>query len=261
VPEDRTLIMSTASAELTKIASNALFAQHISSVNSLSVLCEHFGADASAITRVCGLNPRIGAEGLHAGLGFGGSCLRKDTLGLVGLANDHVLTQVAEYWRQVFVINDFQTSRFAERVRDLARRSSVKKVAVLGYAYKRDTGDARDSLAKGVILTLLKEGRSIELHDQLVPQKNIISDLMEGKIDSKLDITFHRTPYDACDGVQVAVIMNDSQQYRELDWKHISMSMLDEKIVVDGRVVTDEMKLEALSIVVERLGKGRRART
>jgi UDPglucose 6-dehydrogenase len=155
------------------------------------------------------------------------------------------------------VISDFRTSRFTERVHNLARRSSVKKVTVLGYAYKRDTGDARDSFAKSNILTLLKEGWSIELRGPLVPQKNIISNLMEDKIDSKLnhDTTFHRTLYDACNRVQVAVIVNDSQQYRDLDWRHISMSMQDKNFFVNGRGVTDEMKLTALGVVVEKYAR------
>jgi len=250
--------MTTSSAELSKIASNALFAQRISSINSLSALCERLGADVADISRVCGLNPRIGSGGLQAGIGFGGSCLQKDTLGLVGLANDVFLPDVAEYWRQVVVMNDFQTSRFAERVCQLGSLSSVKMIAILGYAYKKDTGDARDSLTKDVILALLKNGLSVTLHDSLVPHRHILDQLREGRDDLTVwgsDIRFCSTPYEACKGVEIVVIMNDSLEYQDLDWKQMSINMLKRQVVVDGRGVVDDTKLEALGFVVEKLGK------
>jgi UDPglucose 6-dehydrogenase len=251
VPDEKIRVMSNASAELIKIANNAFEAQRISSINSLSTICDHVGADITDISYSLGMNPNIGPRFLRAGVGFGGSCLRKDTLSLSGVATNLSIPEVAEYWRQVVAINDFQIKRFTKIVCQHGLKSSSKMVAILGFAFKKDTSDPRNSIAKDVILALLSKEASVAVHDPLVSAEAI-----ENLIPVTTKFRICCTPYEACKGAGTIAILNDSTDYSHLDWKRISINMVGKKrVVVDGRNIVDDKVLEALGLIVEKLGK------
>ncbi|KAH9862820.1 hypothetical protein J1614_010913 [Plenodomus biglobosus] len=253
--------MTSCSAELSKIAHNALFAQRISSINSLSAICDHFDADISDVTKACGLNPRIGPHGLQAGIGFGGSCLRKDTLGLAGLAHELSLNEISDYWSQVIVINEVQTRRFVQELHQLLLFSKTKKIAMLGFAYKKDTGDPRGSIAKDIIISLFERGVSVKLHDPLVSMQDITNELGQYQGRSKHDSGFlgslelFSTPYDACEGTSIIAVMNDASEYQCLDWGRVGASLSGEKVVLDGRNFLDDELLRPYGITIKRLGR------
>lgn len=260
VSKDRILTMNAASSELVKIANNAMEAQRISSINSLSAICEVVGADVQDISRACGLNPRIGPHCLQAGVGFGGSCFEKDILGLVGLAETMSLPLVANYWRQVLLLNEFQISRVAAQICQLGSLSVGRKVAILGFAFKKDTGDARGSIARDVILALFRNNIMVVLHDGLVPKQDIMRELGFQQ-DSLKSSTFpeeafriYDTPYEMCKGVEVVVIMNDAQEYEELDWARISAGMIGNKVIVDNRRTMDATKMKHFGFIVRQIG-------
>ena len=251
IPDERIRLMSTSSSELVKIANNAFEAQRISSINSLTVLCERLGANIKDISHSLGMNPNIGPRFLQAGVGFGGSCLRKDTLGLSGIATDISMPEVADYWRQVVVINDFQVQRFTKRVCQYASESPSRDVAILGFAFKKDTNDPRNSIAKDVILALLSQGANVALHDPLVS-----ADAIRSLLPPAHEVQICRTPYEACQGAETIAILNDSKEYTDLDWNRISANMEGKKrVVVDGRDVIDAGRLAGLGLIVEKLGK------
>lgn len=159
VPRARILTTNVYSSELAKLVANSLLAQRISSINSIAAVCERTGADVDEVAAAVGVDPRIGDRFLKAGIGFGGSCFKKDVLSLVYLAASLGLDEVAAYWRQVHVMNEYSRDRFAARVvRCLNNTLAGKKVAVLGYAFKKNTNDTRESPALEIIRALLEEG-------------------------------------------------------------------------------------------------------
>jgi UDPglucose 6-dehydrogenase len=249
VPEDGILTVHVSSSELVKIANNALEAQRISSINSLSAMCEVVGADVQDISRACGLNPRIGPFCLQAVPGFGGSCFKKDVLGLVGLAESMSLTPIAEYWRQVLLLNELQISRVAAQICQLGSLSVGRKVAILGFAFKKDTGDARGSLAKDVILLLVMNNITVTLLDGLVPKQDIVREL--GFFTEAVRV--YDTPYEACEGMEVVVIMNDAQQYQELEWARISAGMVGNRIVVDSKQTTNAKRMRGFGSIIKHI--------
>lgn len=159
VPRARILTTNVYSSELAKLVANSLLAQRISSINSIAAVCERTGADVDEVAAAVGVDPRIGDRFLKAGIGFGGSCFKKDVLSLVYLAASLGLDEVAAYWRQVHAMNEYSRDRFAARVvRCLNNTLAGKKVAVLGYAFKKNTNDTRESPALEIIRALLEEG-------------------------------------------------------------------------------------------------------
>jgi UDPglucose 6-dehydrogenase len=251
IPDEKIRIVSNSSSELIKIANNAFEAQRISSINSLSTICENIGANVTEISHTLGMNPNIGPHFLRAGVGFGGSCLRKDTLGLSAIATNLGIPEVAEYWRQVVVINEFQINRFTKKVCDYASESSSRAVAILGFAFKKDTNDSRESIARDVILALLDREATVTVHDPLI-SANAIENLLP--VTSKVRIC--QTPYEACRGAETIAILNESEEYTKLDWGRISVNMEGKKkVVVDGRNIVDDVMLETVGLVVKKLGK------
>lgn len=179
VPRTRIAPINIWSSELCKLAANAMLAQRISSINSISAICERTGADVSEIAKSIGMDPRIGPQFLKSGIGFGGSCFRKDIASLTYLAESLGLPEVAAYWQQVLTMNDFQRDRFARHVIATLNNSlRGKKITILGYAFKKNTGDARESPALDVIRLLLEEGpRRISIYDPLCSAADIAREL------------------------------------------------------------------------------------
>ncbi|KAH0599816.1 hypothetical protein MHUMG1_02606 [Metarhizium humberi] len=218
VPRDRILTTNVWSSELAKLVANSMLAQRISSINSISAVCEQTGADVDEVARAVGVDPRIGNKFLMAGIGFGGSCFKKDVLNLVYLADTMGLPEVGEYWRQVVKMNDYARDRFTNRVIKCLNNTLVgKKVAILGYAFKKNTSDTREAPALEMIKTLLEERpREIAVFDPccnpLVIKEEIKTLL--GDVAAGNNISVYGNAYDACSGATAVVIATEFDEFR-----------------------------------------------
>jgi len=178
IPKEKILTTNVWSSELAKLASNAMLAQRISSINSLSALCEKTGANIDELSKAIGMDHRIGSHFLKASVGFGGSCFQKDILNLVYLCKYYGLDEVAEYWHQVVKINDYQKDRFAQKIIDqFGGDLSGKRIAILGWAFKANTNDTRESASIYVAEKLYKAGATLEIYDPMVPKESILNDI------------------------------------------------------------------------------------
>lgn len=221
VPRSRIAPINIWSSELCKLTANAMLAQRISSIDSISAICERTGADVGEIAKSVGLDPRIGPQFWIAGLGFGGSCFRKDIASLTYLAESLGLPEVALYWQQVLDMNNFQRDRFARHVIATLNNSlRGKKITILGYAFKKNTGDARESPALDVIRLLLEEGpRSISIFDPLCSEADIKRELsvLEGdypvaKPDGPVEVV--SDPYAACTDSSAVLVLTDWDMFK-----------------------------------------------
>ncbi|KAI9868314.1 MAG: UDP-glucose 6-dehydrogenase 1 [Trichoglossum hirsutum] len=217
VPRDRIVFMSLWSSELSKLAANALLAQRISSINALSAICEATGANINEISYACGLDRRIGPHMLKASVGFGGSCFRKDILSLVYLAESLHLSEVADYWRSVVAMNEYQKCRLTRRIiHCLFDTLTDKKITILGFSYKKDTCDTRETPAITLVRNILAERSKISIYDPQVLERQIWQELVEGG--SKLEelknrITIHHDVYEACEGADAVIVATEWDEF------------------------------------------------
>lgn len=253
------------SSELSKLAANALLAQRISSINSLSAICEATGADVDEVAHACGLDGRIGPKFLKASVGFGGSCFQKDILNLVYLSESLGLSEVADYWHQVIKMNEYQKSRFARKVlQTLFNTVTMKRVAILGFAFKKDTGDTRESPAITIGKFFRQERALLSIYDPKVPPAQIHLDLTEpGVIDDseamKKQVTIASSMQEACKDAEAVVICTDWDEFREAtaeDWAEIYKNMKKPAFLFDGRSVVDAKVIRSVGFKVHTVGKG-----
>jgi len=263
VPRERVITTGLWSSELTKLAANAILAQRISSINSLSALCEVTGADVDEVAYACGLDDRIGKKFLKASVGFGGSCFQKDILNLVYLCESLHLQEVADYWRQVITINEYQKRRFSKRViTSLFNTITGKKIAVLGWAFKKDTGDTRESPAITVANHFLDENAKLSIYDPQVPEAQMWLDMtptagVANTIESvKKNVTIHKSAEEACIGVDGIVVLTEWDEFKTLDWQKIYDASSKPAYVFDGRGILDAKALEKIGFNVEKIGRG-----
>lgn len=248
VDRERIITTNLWSSELSKLVANAFLAQRISSINSISALCEATGANVDEVARAIGTDSRIGPKFLRSSVGFGGSCFQKDLLNLVYLCESFNLPEVADYWRQVIKINDWQKSRFVEKiVRTLFNTVVDKRIAVLGFAFKKDTNDTRESPAIYVVRDLLREHARVALYDPQVSQESIRRDLMavgiaDKVMDSHLEIC--TDPYVACENAHAMATLTEWDEFRDIDLKRVYKKMLKPAFVFDGRSI---LPVEALA--------------
>ena len=221
VPRSKVAPINIWSSELCKLAANAMLAQRISSINSISAICERTGADVSEIAKSLGMDPRIGPQFLKAGLGFGGSCFRKDIASLTYLSESLGLPEVAAYWQQVLTMNNFQRDRFARHVISSLNNSlRGKKITILGYAFKKNTGDARESPARDVIRTLLEESpRSIAIFDPLCSEGEIKRELSvledeSGAVKPEGPVEIISNPYEASSDSNAVLVLTDWDMFK-----------------------------------------------
>ncbi|KAK5948921.1 hypothetical protein OHC33_010007 [Knufia fluminis] len=208
VPKDRIITMNIWSAELSKLASNALLAQRISSINALSSICEATGANIEEVSYACGLDTRIGPKMLSASVGFGGSCFKKDIMNLTHISESLNLPEVAAYWKSVVEVNEYQKNRFTQQIVDTMHSTlSRKKIAVLGFAYKKNTGDTRESAAISVVRSLLDENAIVAIYDPKVRRNQIFDDLKLSTDDQRIQVC--SDPYDACEDAHAVVILTE----------------------------------------------------
>ncbi|KAI8926717.1 UDP-glucose/GDP-mannose dehydrogenase family, NAD binding domain-containing protein [Entophlyctis helioformis] len=260
IPTSQIITMNLWSSELSKLAANALLAQRISSINALSAICEATGADVDEVAYACGLDTRIGPKFLKASVGFGGSCFQKDILNLVYLSESLHLPEVGAYWKQVIVMNDYQKARFSERVvKKLFNTITNKKVAVLGFAFKKNTGDTRESAAIDLIAAFLRENANIRIYDPKVEEDQIKMDLIDSELTTadiyNKRVTICKSAYEAAEGVDAVVVVTEWDEFKTLDYQKIFEKMNKPAFIFDGRLILDGKKLKEIGFQVEVIGK------
>ena len=246
IPQSKILKTSVWSSELSKLAANAMLAQRISSINSLSALCEKTGANIKEISKAIGMDKRIGSEFLNASVGFGGSCFQKDILNLVYLSRHYGLNDVADFWHQVVKINDYQKNRFAENIKQFLNNDiKNKKISILGWAFKKNTNDSRESASIEVTSILLQNGAYVDIFDPMVSSDKITSDLTN--LWSKLNIsktlrdqmfskiTIRDNHIDAIENSSLTAILTEWDEFKSYEWESITKKMILPSIVYDGR--------------------------
>ena len=255
VPRDRIITTNLWSSELSKLVANAFLAQRISSINSISALCEATGADVDEVANAIGKDSRIGSKFLKASVGFGGSCFQKDILNLVYLCEHFGLPEVANYWESVVRMNDWQKRRFSSRiVRSLFNTVAEKKIAVFGFAFKKDTNDTRESAAIAVCRDLLAEQARVVVYDPKVPAAEIRADVLgKGAEDPRLSVA--TSAYAAAEGAHAIAIVTEWDEFRHLDYEKIFKSMHQPSSIFDGRNILDLKKLAAIGFRVHGIGK------
>ncbi len=255
VPRDRIITTNLWSSELSKLVANAFLAQRISSINSISALCEATGADVDEVANAIGKDSRIGPKFLKSSVGFGGSCFQKDILNLVYLCQHFGLPEVAAYWEHVVQMNDYQKKRFASRiVRTLFNTVADKKIAVLGFAFKKDTNDTRESAAINVCRDLLAEHANVVVYDPKVPADEIRNDVL-GKGGTSPRLTIVQSAYEAAQGAHAIAIVTEWDEFKTLDYAKIYASMPKPAFLFDGRNIVDLPKLRALGFRAYGIGK------
>ncbi|GAB5563289.1 MAG: nucleotide sugar dehydrogenase [Winogradskyella sp.] len=260
VDDERILRTNVWSSELSKLTANAFLAQRISSINAISELCEKTEADVNEVARAIGMDSRIGPKFLSASIGFGGSCFQKDILNLVYIARSYGLTEVAEYWEQVITLNDHQKRRFSDNlISTLYNTVSGKKIAMLGWAFKKDTNDTRESAAIYVADHLLSEQAQIAVYDPKVSEQRIQADLnylntRSEKENQELVDTFNN-PYEAVKDAHAIAIMTEWDEFKTYDWKKIYDSMKKPAFIFDGRNILSEEETTKLGFEYSGIGK------
>ena len=251
VPKERIVLSNVWSSELSKLAANAFLAQRISSINAISALCEVTDADVTEISRAVGTDRRVGSRFLEAGVGFGGSCFRKDILNLAYLCQQHGLQEVGDYWRSVVEMNDYQINRFTRNVIERQFNTVAgKKLAVFGFAFKPGTNDTRDSPAHYVCVKLLEEQAHLSICD---PQALEHARLDLRGIDG--NIVFEPDPYAAGEGAHAIILVTHWEEYRQLDYRRLHDAMEKPASIFDGRNWLDHRQLHQIGFNVYPIGK------
>jgi UDPglucose 6-dehydrogenase len=268
ISKDRILKTNLWSSELSKLTANAFLAQRVSSINAISALCEATGADVDEVARAIGTDSRIGPKFLKASVGFGGSCFQKDILNLVYLCEHFGLNEVASYWESVVTMNDYQKRRFAERiVKTMFNTVSNKRIAVWGFAFKKDTNDTRESAAIYVCRDLLRERAKLAIYDPKISEEQVKRDLAEVFTDRRGDVsTMDRmlieehvvvcsSADEAAKGAHAVAVLTEWDEFKTLDFAAIHASMKQPAFLFDGRNLLDAKKLESIGFEVFGIGK------
>merc|ERR1711920_3295 len=259
VPRERILTTNLWSSELSKLVANAMLAQRVSSINSISRLCERTGADVSEVSRAIGTDTRIGKKFLNASIGFGGSCFQKDILNLVYICEQFGLNEVAEYWQKVVDMNEYQKNTFTGRIiHALFNTVSKKKIAVFGFAFKKDTGDVRETPALTVCDMLMQDGALVHVFDPKVQRADAIQEFKYHgvDVDDKL-FTFTNTPEEAVEGAHAIVILTEWDEFKTYRYDQFYSKMMKPAFVFDGRNLLDHVGLNKLSFEVHAIGKAK----
>ena len=255
VPRDRILTTNLWSSELSKLTANAFLAQRISSINAISALCEATEANVDEVAHAIGTDSRIGPKFLKSSVGFGGSCFQKDILNLVYLCEHFGLPEVATYWNSVIEMNDYQKHRFARKVvGTLFNTVSDKKIAVLGFAFKKDTNDTRESAAIYICRDLLEEQATLSIYDPKVPEATMRRDL--GLPEDDDSITVCADAYEAAEGAHAILILTEWDEFKALDYQKIYAGMQLPAFLFDGRNILDLESLREIGFEASGIGKG-----
>ena len=260
LPKDRILQTNVWSSELSKLVANAFLAQRVSSINAVSALCERTDANVAEVSRAIGTDSRIGPKFLNASVGFGGSCFQKDILNLVYIARSYGLQEVADYWEQVIIMNDYQKRRFAENIiSSLYNTVSGKKIAFYGWAFKKDTNDTRESAAIYVADTLLDEQAEIVVYDPKVGENQIYADLdylnSRSPKENRRLLKVAKNPMEAAEEAHAIAILTEWDEFKAYDWDAIYKKMLKPAFLFDGRRILDKHEMESKGFLYYKIGQ------
>jgi UDPglucose 6-dehydrogenase len=251
IPRDHLITSNLMSSELSKLVANSFLAQRISSINSISALCEKVDADVEEVAKAIGKDTRIGDKFLNASVGFGGSCFKKDILNLVYLCETFGLYEVADYWESIVKINEYQNSRFVQTMNKAMFNTMAKKrIALFGFAFKANTSDTRETAALYVTQKLMKEKANVVISDPKAI-KNAMKDLKN----YGSDIEYEENPYKAAKGAHAIALMTEWGIYKTLDYGKIFKEMEKPAFIFDGRNLLDHSKLFEIGFEVYPLGK------
>ena len=265
IPREKILQTNLWSSELSKLTANAFLAQRISSINSISALCERTGADVNEIAHAIGTDTRIGSKFLKASVGFGGSCFQKDILNLVYLCRHFNLPEVADYWEQVIKINDYQKKRFAQNILEtLFNTVNDKKITLLGWAFKKDTNDTRESAAIYVAWELIKDGAQIHVYDPKVSKAQMLKDLdylaeqnlKFARVKDQLleQLTVHTDPYKAMDQAHAVAVITEWDEFTTYNWEDVYQKMYKPAFLFDGRNLLNTKELNKIGFQTKNIG-------
>lgn len=259
IPTDKIITTNLWSSELSKLVANAFLAQRVSSINAISELCEVTGANVSEVANAIGMDSRIGSKFLKASVGFGGSCFQKDILNLVYIAKSYGLKEVADYWEQVIIMNDHQKTRFANHIiKTLYNTVNGKNIAFLGWAFKKDTNDTRESAAIYVADHLLDEQATITVYDPKVTAEQIYADLdyLGTRLpeENRKLVQVVNDPYMACNDAHAIAVLTEWDAFKTYDWKAIYENMYKPAFVFDGRNLLNPDEINRLGFKFYSIG-------
>lgn len=259
IPKEQILTTNVWSSELSKLTANAFLAQRVSSINAMSEICEKTGADIKEVSKAIGMDSRIGPKFLNASVGFGGSCFQKDILNLVYIAKSYGLNEVADYWEQVIIMNEHQKNRFSDNiVSTLYNTVSGKKITFLGWAFKKDTNDTRESSAIKIADNLLSEQANIFVYDPKVVEERIYADLeylnTRSLEENKNLLTVKKDPYNACKNSHAIAILTEWDEFKDYNWETIYNNMQKPAFIFDGRGILDKNKLKKIGFTYYKIG-------
>ena len=260
VPSERIITTNLWSSELSKLVAKAFLAQRVSSINAISELCEVTGADVNEVAHAIGMDSRIGSKFLKASVGFGGSCFQKDILNLVYIAKSYGLQEVADYWEQVIIMNDHQKIRFADNIiKTLYNTVNGKNIAFLGWAFKKDTNDTRESAAIYVADHLLDEQAMITVYDPKVTAEQIYADLdylgTRTSEENRKLVKVVNDPYIACQDAHAIAVLTEWDAFKTYNWKLIYENMYKPAFVFDGRNLLDKKQLNEIGFQFYSIGQ------
>ncbi len=257
IPRDKIIQTNLWSSELSKLVANAFLAQRISSINSISALCEETGANVDEVASAIGKDSRIGPKFLKASVGFGGSCFQKDLLNLVYLCEHFGLPEVSSYWRNVIDMNDWQKRRFSTKIiNSLFNTVNGKRIAFLGFAFKKDTNDTRESPAIYVGRDLLEEEANLAIYDPKVTSDQINFDLgVSADSNGRNNVEICENAYDAAAGSHALAILTEWDEFQNLDYQRIYDKMMKPAFIFDGRNVTNRKELLDIGFEVYTIGR------
>ena len=269
VNPERILTTNLWSSELSKLTANAFLAQRISSINAISALCEATQADVDEVGRAIGQDSRIGPKFLKSSVGFGGSCFQKDILNLVYLCQFYGLNEVAAYWESVVNMNNYQRERFARHmVRTMFNTVSGKRIAMWGFAFKKDTNDTRESAAIYVCRDLLQEQATIAIYDPKVSAEHIRADLMNvfrqesGEVnerDQKLideNVIICDSAMEAANEAHGVAVMTEWDEFKTIKPAELFDVVFKPAFLFDGRNILDHQAYIDQGFEVYAIGKG-----
>ena len=262
VSRDHILTTNVWSSELSKLTANAFLAQRVSSINALSELCEKTGADVNEVAKAIGMDSRIGPKFLKSSVGFGGSCFQKDILNLVYIAKTYGLNEVADYWEQVITMNDHQKRRFAHNIiSTLFNTVSDKKIAFLGWAFKKDTNDTRESAAIYVADELLNEQSNVAVYDPKVEEEQMYADVdylnTRTSEENRAGLSAYQDPYEACKDAHAIAVLTEWDEFKTYDWQKLYDQMQKPAFLFDGRGLLNIEELEEIGFVCYKIGSGK----
>ena len=258
------------SSELTKLSANAFLAQRISSINSIAAFCEATGGNIREVSKAIGTDKRIGNKFLKAGPGFGGSCFKKDILNLVYLSEYYGLNEVADYWQSVIKINHWQKERISKIVVEkLFGTISGKSLAILGFSFKADTNDTRESPSIDIARKLLEEGANLKIHDPKVSRGQIQKDLnlielndINSDEGSKSEFfqegswKYYETIEKTAQNADAIIVLTEWDEYIQLDWNALSKLMRQPAWVFDVRSIIEPSEVIKAGLQLWRIGEG-----